>query len=166
MSYIRWIPSEPPGRTRWRYFPLAVIIAMGVVVAANVGMVYAALDSFPGAAGDDESFELSNHYDTVLDQAQREAALGWTVSAQADDTRRPVVVLIGRDGAPLGGVSLSGSAERPVGVPHTYRLQFLQVGQGRYVADAALPLPGQWDLTLSASVEGHSMAVTRRIIVR
>ena len=44
----------------------------------NAGMVYAALHSFPGEAGD-EGFALSNHYDAVLEREQREAALGWTV---------------------------------------------------------------------------------------
>jgi hypothetical protein len=29
-----------------------------------------------------------------------------------------------------------------------------------------LPLPGQWDVTLSASVGNSAMAVTRRVIVR
>ncbi len=37
-------------------------------------MVYAALHTLPGKAGGDEGFELSNHYDTVLEQAEREAA--------------------------------------------------------------------------------------------
>ena len=44
----------------------------------NAGLVYAALHSFPGKAGD-EGFALSNHYDAVLEREQREAALGWTV---------------------------------------------------------------------------------------
>jgi nitrogen fixation protein FixH len=45
---------------------------MGVVVAVNAGMIFAALASFPGKAGSD-SFDLSNQYDAVLDHAQRAA---------------------------------------------------------------------------------------------
>ena len=48
------------------------------MVLVNAGLVYAALYSFPGKAGD-EGFDLSNHYDAVLERGQREAALGWTV---------------------------------------------------------------------------------------
>jgi nitrogen fixation protein FixH len=45
-------------------------------------------------------------------------------------------------------------------------MQFHEVGRGHYVADAPLPLPGQWDLTLSASVGSNTMAVTRRVILQ
>ena len=72
---------------------------MALVVAVNAGMVYAALHSFPGAAEGDEGFALSNHYDVVLERAQREAALGWTVAAQADEAGRAVVTLTDRIGA-------------------------------------------------------------------
>ena len=55
---------------------------MGVSSLVNAGMVYAALHSFPGKAGD-EGFDLSNHYDAVL---ERERARGgaWLDSAGAD----------------------------------------------------------------------------------
>ena len=80
------------------------------------GMVYAALHSFPGKAGD-EGFDLSNHYNAVLDRVQREAALGWTVQARTDAAGRPVVTLTDRDGAPLRGASVAASAQRPLGAP-------------------------------------------------
>ena len=53
--------------SHWKLFPLAIIAGLGVVVLVNVGMVYAALHSFPGKAGD-EDFALSNRYDAVLDR--------------------------------------------------------------------------------------------------
>ncbi len=171
MSYIDWkpAPSEglpPPGRSPWRFFPLAVVLSIGVVVAVNAVLIYDALHTFPGAAGDDASFALSNHYGTVLEQAQRVAALGWVVTTATDDAGRVVVTLAARDGVPLRGASLTGSAERPLGTPQTYAVRFQEAGQGRFVADASLPLPGQWDVTLSASVGSNAMAVTRRVIVR
>jgi nitrogen fixation protein FixH len=166
MSYIDWRSALPQRRSVWRFFPLAVIVSMAVVVAVNAGMVYVALHSFPGATGGDEGFALSNHYDTVLDHARRDAALGWNVSAQADDTGRAVVVLTDRQGAALQGAAVEASAERPLGAPETRALTFHEEDAGRYVADVALPLRGQWELTLTASAEGHIMAATRRVIVR
>ena len=171
MSYIDWkpAPSEglpPRSRSRWRFFPLAVVLSIGAVVAVNAGLIYAALHTFPGAAGDDASFALSNHYDTVLERAQRVAALGWVVTAETDDAGKVVVTLATGDGVPLHGVSVTGLAERPLGTTQTYAVRFQEVGQGHYVADAPLPVPGQWDVTLSASVGNNAMAVTRRVIVR
>jgi nitrogen fixation protein FixH len=166
MSYIRWIPASPsPRGSAWRLFPWLATAAMSVVVVVNAGMIYAALASFPGKAGN-EGFELSNQYDAVLDHAQRMAELGWTMRAQADAAGTPEVTLTDRDGAPLTGATVAAAAERPLGDPATRRLAFHEGTAGRYVADAALPLPGQWDLTLSASADGHTMAATRRIVVR
>ncbi len=166
MSYIDWRSAPSRRRSAWRFFPVAVIVSMTIVVAVNAGMVYTALHSFPGAAEGDEGFALSNHYDNVLDQAQREAALGWNVAAQTDDAGRAVVVLTDRLGAALHDAAVAASAERPLGAPETRSLVFHEVDAGRYVADAVLPLRGQWELTLTASAGGHTMAVTRRVIVR
>ncbi len=151
-------------RSMWRFFPQAVVAGLGIVVAVNAGMIYAALHSFPGQAGE-EDFALSNHYDAVLDRVQHEAALGWTLSAWADASGRTEVTLTGRDGAPLRGASVAASAERPLGARDRQALAFLEAAPGHYVAGTALPEPGQWELTLSASFEGHDVAATRRVIV-
>jgi nitrogen fixation protein FixH len=151
-------------KSMWRFFPLWVAAGLGLVVVVNAGMVYAALHSFPGQAGE-EDFALSNHYDAVLDREQREAALGWTVVALTDATGRPEVTLTDRSGAPLNGASVAASAERPLGAPQRRALAFREATPGHYVASGALPAPGQWELTLSASYEGHDIAATRRVIV-
>src|SRR6185437_1891965 len=113
-----------------------------------------------------EDFELSNHYNQILDRVKDEAALGWTVQAQPDAMRRPLVVLIDRNGAPLSGARLVGTAQRPLGVTEQHQLAFHEVAAGRYTTDTALPLAGQWDLALSVSARGHEIAATRRIVVR
>ena len=166
MSHIERVPlPEPVRRSPWLLFPWAVAAGMLVVVAVNVGMVYAALTSFPGKAGE-EGFELSNHYDAVLARAERQASLGWTIATRVDPPSRLVVTLNGRGGVPLTGAAITATAERPLGAAQTRRLVFRELGGGRYVADMALPLPGQWDVTLAASAQGHDVAATRRIVVR
>jgi nitrogen fixation protein FixH len=149
----------------WRWFPLAVIAGLGAVVLVNVGLMVAALYSFPGKAGS-EDFALSNRYDAVLRHAEQEAALGWTVSASADADGVPMVLLSGGDGRPLHGASLEADADRPLGAPEQRHLVFHEAEAGRYVADAVLPARGQWELTISASAEGHRVAATRRVVVR
>ena len=52
-------------RSMWRFFPLAVVAGLGIVVVVNAGMIYAALSTFPGQAGEGD-FALSNHYDCLL----------------------------------------------------------------------------------------------------
>jgi nitrogen fixation protein FixH len=127
-------------------------------------MVVFALNTFPGQAGSD-GFDLSNHYDQVLARVQREAMLGWNVRVLPGDAGRPVLVLTDRSGAPLRDALVQATAERPLGPLETTRLVFRADATGRYVADAALTTPGQWELQLSATAQGHTIAATRRIVV-
>ena len=151
-------------RSLWRYFPLAIVGGLGLVVVVNAGMVYAALHSFPGKAGD-EDFALSNRYDAVLEREQQEIALGWTVVARTDVGGVPEITLADRDGSPLRGAVVAATAERPLGAPERRALVFHEAEHGRYVADASLPEAGQWELTVSASFGGRDIAATRRVIV-
>jgi nitrogen fixation protein FixH len=137
---------------------------MGVVVAVNVAMVSFALHTFPGQAGSD-GFDLSNHYDQVLEKVRREAALGWDVRLLPGEAGRPVLVLTDRSGAPLRDAVIDATAERPLGPPQTTHLLFRNDGGGRYVAEAGLTMPGQWELQLSVSAQGHAIAATRRIVI-
>lgn len=156
--------GSPGARSLWRFFPWAVMGAMSVVVAVNTGMVYFALHTFPGQVGSD-GFDLSNHYDQVLESAQRQAALGWDLRTAPVEAGRAVLTLTDRSGEPLRGAHIEAVAERPLGAAETTHLAFHDAGAGRYVADAALTIPGQWELQVSASAQGHAIATTRRIVV-
>lgn len=162
MSHLGWNPPSVPV-SPWRLFPWAVAAAMLLVVAVNAGMVFAALHTFPGQAGD-EGFQLSNHYDAVLDRADQQASLGWNLSAAASGGRA-IVTLRDRSGASIDGADVVATAARPLGASDTQRLVFRETADHRYVADATLPLPGQWELTITASADGHDVAATRRVFV-
>ena len=148
----------------WRYFPHAMVGAIGLMVVVDSGLAWTALHSFPGVAATDV-FDHSNSYDAVLAIAEREAALGWTLKADVQDSH-PVVLLSGRDGAGLHGAAVVGTAERPLGAANAAALTFREASPGRYVADAALALPGQWDLKLEAKSGNDSVHATRRLIVK
>ncbi len=137
---------------------------MLLVIAVNVGMVVAALDTFPGKAGSD-GFDLSNRYNQVIERVQQQAALGWTVQAETDGSR-PVLLLTDQAGKPLRQAVIRATAERPLGATDSTALTFLETQPGRYVADVALAERGQWDLMLSARAMGHELTTTRRILVR
>lgn len=154
-----------PRKSNWRFFPWAVTASMAVVMAVNFGMIYAALHTFPGKAGSD-GFDLSNHYDAVLESVERQAALGWKLDAAADAERRPWLSMVDKDGRPLAGAHIEATAERPLGAASTTHIAFQEQAPGRYVAETSLNLPGQWDLSLVADAGGHEVVTTRRIIVR
>jgi nitrogen fixation protein FixH len=158
---LAWDPMKP--RSAWRFFPLAVIGAMTVVVVVNVGMAWSALRTFPGIAVND-SFDHSNDYDKVLATAAHQAALGWSLHvALAGGV--PVVRLADRDGHGIEGARVVAIARRPLGTEDAAELAFQPDAPGRYAAAAALTLHGQWDLLFTVSVGERHLHATRRVVV-
>jgi nitrogen fixation protein FixH len=151
-------------RSAWRFFPHALIAGLGVVVLVNIGMVWAALRTFPGVAALDV-FDASNGYDEVLAQAAREAALGWSVQPQGE-ALTPALTLADRDGQPLTGATLTAQARRPLGPDMRTAVVFEEAGPGRYVATAPLPAEGQWELRLTVEHVGQTLHATRRIVAK
>ena len=154
-----------PARSAWRFFPWFLALGMSVVIAVNIGMAYTALHTFPGIAGSD-GFDLSNHYDKVIDRVAREAALGWTVAVSAETSGNPVIALTDRAGAPLTGAKLDAIAERPIGAPLTLTPRFVEISPGTYRAAEVLTAKGQWDLEITATVRGQTLVTTKRLVVR
>jgi len=150
----------------WRLYPWVIAAGMSVVIAVNIGMITAALHTFPGKASGGEGFDLSNRYNAVIDRVQAENALGWSMAAESDPAAHPVLRL--RDAAqqPLIGARIAATAERPVGDRQTTDVDFHETTPGVYVAAATLPARGQWDLLFTASAGGHDLTATRRIVVK
>jgi nitrogen fixation protein FixH len=150
--------------TAWRWFPVGLIVAMGFVFAVNGYMVYDALETFPGQAGQD-GFDLSNEYRRVLATAQQQAAFGWNVEADVTAAHIPVLRVTDRTGAPLGAATIDARAERPVGPTDATVLLLQPVAGGRFQADKPL-FSGQWDILLTVRADGRRYSTTRRVIVK
>jgi nitrogen fixation protein FixH len=147
----------------WKNFPRYIMLAMGVVVAVNARFIYIAVQTFPGAATNDD-FDTSNRYDAILRAAEAQHALGWTETVGARGGAA-VVELTGPDHHALTGAAVAAQARRPLGPDMQTSLKFNEAAPGRYVARTALPLSGQWDLMLNIAEGGHTVHVTRRVLV-
>ncbi len=154
-----------PARSAWRLFPWVIVGGMSIVVAVNAVMITTALTTFPGNAGRD-GFGLSNRYNIVLDRVANQNALGWTVTASTDTDARAVLVLSTEDGAPIVGARIAATAQRPLGPLNRTDLSFSEIDRGRYRSAGQLPLPGQWDLTVTIDADSHAHTSTQRIVVR
>jgi nitrogen fixation protein FixH len=151
-------------KSAWRYMPAAIGGWLVLVAIVNFTMVYDALHSFPGEAGGN-AFDISNHYDTVLQTAAREAQLGWTATATIDQGTA-VVQVAAAGGAPLAGASVVGVAVRPVGPEQRTPLAFGAGQGGVFTALTSLPGIGRWDLSLIIRAGGRDLHVTRRVTVQ
>jgi nitrogen fixation protein FixH len=157
--------AAQPSRGLWRFFPWFISVAMGMVIAVNGVMAYSALHTFPGNAGSD-GFDLSNHYNAIIERVKQEAGLGWAVQAEVDQSGRPVVVLTDRSGTALAGAEIDATAQRPLGDRHMRQVRFTEISAGHYRGDVAVDEKGQWELEIWATADGHEFSATRRIMVR
>lgn len=127
----------------------------GAILAANLALVFAALESFPG-------LEVANGY--VASQSfEREraaqAALGWSADATYGDGRL-AVALTGAGGAPAPAAALRLRIGRPT-TEAADMTPALVAGPAGWTADVALA-PGLWRLDLAA--EGPGGAAFRRTL--
>ncbi len=161
---MRNVSDDREATSPWRFMPAGIGAWFVVVAAVNGAMIYCALHSFPGEAGGN-AFDVSNHYDSVMHTAEQERQLGWAAATRMQGTR-PVLLVTVADGAPLAGAVVRAAALRPVGPENRTTLDFAADKAGRYVATAALPGLGRWDLHITVSQGGKNLHVTRRVLAQ
>jgi len=154
--------SNPHDSRRSAWIPWVFVGGMGVVVVVNALFVWLSLSTFTGTTVP-RAFERGRHYDLVLAEAARQAALGWQVEVSFSG-RRLWVTARDADGRPLLA-AVEGALHRPLqdlAVP----VGFSAVGAGRWAGEANIPLPGQWEarLVLTAA-DGRRKDVRTRLFV-
>lgn len=132
---------------------LAALVGFFLVVfAVNGVFLYVSLNSHPGVISDDAYREGLN-YNRDLENADRQAGLGWKKTVSAADG------LIGvrfadRDGAPLTGLSISATVRRPVHDRADRTLAFREIGGGVYQMTGAPLGVGRWSVKILATYPG------------
>jgi nitrogen fixation protein FixH len=107
-------------------------------------------------------------YNTELEAARRQEALGWVVDAHValggDDVAH--VELQGQvHGEPLSGLAGHARLEHPADRRLDREADLATVGAGRWQADVAGVVPGQWDLVVTLERDGQRMFLSRNRIV-
>ena len=126
---------------------LAVMITFfGTVIAVNMAMATLATRTFGGTVVDN-SYVASQQFNSWLEQARAQHALGWSTRLEVDPARH-VLAAVDAGGAPLNDAAVSAVATHPVGREGDVALRLEQLGSGRYRSTAPLPA-GRWILRLT-----------------
>ena len=155
------------------WYPWIFVAAFAVIITVNGTMAFFAVDSWTG-------LETKNHftegvgYNDILEQRRRQEALGWTVkfSYEAiptqDDPRAAQFILSFKteDGHGVDGLTIQARAMRPTHEGYDRDLVFTARGQGVYVTNATLPLPGLWELRYRAERADELYLERQRVEVR
>ena len=124
---------------------LAILLcAFGVIIGANLAMLFAATGTFPGLVVKN-SYVASQQWNAKTD-AQN--ALGWQAGV-AHENGKLRVKLTDATGAPVHGLEVTAVIGRPASGREDVALELVDTG-GTYAAPATLG-PGLWRVALRAS---------------
>lgn len=133
-----------------RHATILVVLFFAVVIAVNVIMARAALQTFGGTVVEN-SYVASQNFNGWLHEAKREKDLGWSAAAQRRGDNR---VSIRLSGVSIGAVRLTGEARHPLGTLADRALTFDRQADGSFLSAEPLPA-GRWQLRLSVSAAGQ-----------
>lgn len=154
------------------WYPWIFVAGFGVVIAVNGTMAYIAVDTWTGLETA-QPFQKAQAFNGELAQKSAQAALDWTV--KVDFVKQPTTqnaragilhftVLDAHDQG-IGGLTIEAQAVRPTHEGYDQVITFEERGLGEYVAPADLPLPGQWELRITASRADDIFKLRQRILV-
>jgi len=139
------------------WYPWIFVAGFCVVFPVNGLMAYFAVSTWTGLETKDY-FNQGKSYNDVLEQRAQQDALGWKVNFGfenvpiADKPRADVFRLhfTDKNGRNIDGLNISAIAKRPTQEGFDQELVFTSRGNGVYVANASLALPGLWELRYTA----------------
>lgn len=149
---------------------LGVIGFLLVVISVNSLFIYLAFKQPPNLVVD-------NYYERGKAYAMKEAAveqeknLGWSGVVMSPphsrvNQQQPYEVLIqGENSAGLNLDSVTLFAYRPSDMTADFSVPMNKMSAGRYSADIAFELPGNWDLIVEAKLGDDEFLITRRIYI-
>ena len=128
-----------------------------VIFAVNGVFLWLASESWSGLSAEN-SYRRGIDYNRVIERAERQAALGWTVKAVfengVEQTGRFLLTATAPGGLPIANREVVATFVRPVAEGLDFKVGLEPIEGGRYAADVALPAAGQWDVRAEISRPG------------
>lgn len=134
-------------------WPLAIIGVLAITVGANLFLLKEARDG-NGAATEPDYYRKAVAWDSTMAQSRADAALGWTIDAQAGavGAQPGVVTCTLRDsaGVPVNGATVTLEAVHNLEAEHYVHAALTPRAAGEYVSAPVLTRPGLWELRFTA----------------
>jgi nitrogen fixation protein FixH len=132
-----------------RHVLIGMVAFFGVVIGVNLVFAYFAVDSWTGLTAKD-TYRKGLNYNETLDDAQRQAELGWT-SAVAYSGGSLRVTLREADGAPISDARVEALVRRPTHEGMDRTVTLMADPGGDFFIPFEFPAPGQWDVDLTVT---------------
>jgi len=147
------------GKLTGRKVLLIALVAFGIILAANLTMMFAATGTFPGLVVKN-SYVASQEWN---DRVAAQQATGWQIAIGYDDTTLEIGVQ-DDTGKAAPGLTVTAFVGRPANDSDDRKVTFVESVDG-YLADLALA-PGMWRIdAIVAGPGGETAEVTGEILV-
>lgn len=138
-----------------RHVLLAMVGFFVVVMAANAVFIFLALDSWTGLSKDD-AYQSGLAYNQTLAAGAQQRSLGWRPEIRYEDMGdgqgRLTLTMLDSDGAPIHDLAVEATVRRPAEDEYDQTLALPPITGGSYRAELRLPLAGQWDVAVTATL--------------
>lgn len=151
------------------WYPWLFVGGFAIVIAVNGTMAFLAVDTWTGLETE-QPFQRGQAYNQELAQKAAQDKLGWTVTLDAGSLSRGEggelrLSFQDAQNQGVGNLTIEAQAFRPTQDGFDQPLTFIEQGGGVYAAPARLPLPGQWELRITASRADEVFKMRQRIQV-
>ena len=145
------------------WYPWLFVGGMGIVIVVNGIMAYFAVSTWAGLETEDH-YTKGIAYNETIDRLQRQATLGWSADINLNDDNLSAVF---KDsyGIPIEGLAVTALLYRPSRDDIDREIILVPAAPGHYRANPEFPLPGLWEVRLSATRGEDSYRLRRRIQV-
>lgn len=151
------------------WIPMLFIAGFLVVIGVNGALIFFAEDTFSGLETE-SAYERGLNYNKALAAQAAQDQLGWRYQAAISDEtggqRTLRVRMTDQNGRPLEDLELEAHLIRPSNDGMDMSVTPKLAGDGTYVAEFALPAPGQWDLRLVARRGDLAWQQSERLFVK
>ena len=154
------------------WYPWVFVGGFVVIITVNGIMAYIAVGSWTGIETE-HAFQKGQEFNQHLAQKSAQNELGWVAETKfthaptTDNPRAGMLRLsyIDAGGHGVDGLTIEALAVRPTHEGYDRQLTFVARGEGIYVAPAALPLSGQWELRIASKRDKDVFKLRQRIQV-
>ncbi|MES9897932.1 MAG: FixH family protein [Sedimenticola sp.] len=145
--------KQSPWRSPWIIGWMSMLV---IFVAANIVMIYLAIDDGPGLVVDDYYERGQDYEENMLKRQARDP--GWKMKVIAPefvDIGKPALFsykVTDKEGNPVTPDSVTFYVYRPADKDLDFSVPMKQVEVGLYQAEVSFPLLGVWDILVSNKV--------------
>lgn len=141
-----------------RFIPYYIAAFFVLLMTAMGIFIYVAMHNYPGEVVGNP-YREGLKYNHTIAEAEAQAKLGWKSDLQFAAHGQDVKIdftLTDKNGAPVTGADTKVWFIRPTIAGHDQNISLIEHGKGLYSGTATLAWPGDWEVHVSATVNGNN----------